>query len=66
LKRDLSHPYGSEGYAREELRTEIASLIIGAELGTGYDPVQHAAYAASWVKILNDDPLEIFRAAADA
>jgi putative DNA primase/helicase len=28
LKRDLSHPYGSEGYAREELRAEIASLII--------------------------------------
>jgi putative DNA primase/helicase len=66
LKRDLSHPYGSEGYAREELRAEIASLIVGAELGTGYDPVQHAAYAASWVKILNDDQLEIFRAAADA
>ena len=66
LKRDLSHPYGSEGYAREELRAEIASLIIGAELGTGYDPTQHAAYAASWSKILSDDPLEIFRAAADA
>jgi putative DNA primase/helicase len=66
LKRDLSHPYGSEGYAREELRAEIASLIIGAELGTGYEPAQHAAYAASWAKILRDDPLEIFRAAADA
>jgi antirestriction protein ArdC len=66
LNRDLSHPYGSEGYAREELRAEIASLIIGAELGTGYDPTQHAAYAASWSKILRDDPLEIFRAAADA
>jgi antirestriction protein ArdC len=66
LKRDLSHPYRSEGYAREELRAEIASLIMGAEIGTGYDPAQHAAYAASWVKILSDDPPEIFRAAADA
>lgn len=27
LDRDLSHPFGSEGYAKEELRAEIASMI---------------------------------------
>jgi antirestriction protein ArdC len=54
------------GYAREELRAEIATLIVGSELGIGYDPGQHAAYAASWVSIVKDQPLEIFRAAADA
>src|SRR5271157_190336 len=41
LDRDLSNPFGSEGYAREELRAEIASLILGSELGIGYDPDRH-------------------------
>ena len=66
LNRDLAHPFGSEGYAREELRAEIASLIVGNETGIGHDPSQHAAYVASWIKVLREDPLEIFRAAADA
>ena len=38
LKRDLAHPFGSEGYAREELRAEVASMIIGSELGIGTSP----------------------------
>lgn len=66
LDRDLSHPFGSEGYAREELRAEIASLMLGDRLGIGHDPGQHAAYVASWIKALEEDPREIFRAAADA
>jgi antirestriction protein ArdC/phage/plasmid primase-like uncharacterized protein len=66
LERDLAHPFGSEGYAKEELRAEIASMILGAELGLGHDTQQHAAYVGSWIKALQDDPLEIFRAAADA
>ena len=66
LARDLVHPFGSEGYAKEELRAEIASMILGDELGIGHDPEQHAAYVGSWIKALQDDPLEIFRAAADA
>ncbi|SET57892.1 putative DNA primase/helicase, partial [Nitrosomonas marina] len=66
LNRDLAHPFGSEGYAREELRAEIASMLFGHELGIGHDPGQHAAYVASWIKTLEEDPTEIFRAAADA
>lgn len=66
LDRDLSHPFGSEGYAREELRAEIASLMLGEELGIGHDPGNHASYIKSWIKVLEDDPREIFRAAADA
>ena len=66
LNRDLVHPFGSEGYAKEELRAEIASMILGDELGIGHDPSQHAAYVGSWIKALNDDSMEIFRAAADA
>ncbi len=66
LNRDLSHPFGSEGYAKEELRAEIASMMLGSELGIGHDPGQHAAYVGSWIKVLEEDHNEIFRAAADA
>ncbi|MGE9765321.1 zincin-like metallopeptidase domain-containing protein [Pseudomonas sp. PDM20] len=66
LDRDLSHPFGSEGYAREELRAEIASMMLGMELGLGRDPGQHAAYVGSWIQVLEEDPRELFRAAADA
>lgn len=66
LDRDLSHPFGSEGYAKEELRAEIASMILGDELGIGHDPGQHVSYVQSWIKALQNDPLEIFRAASDA
>lgn len=66
LARDLSHPFGSVGYAKEELRAEIASMILGDELGIGHDPGQHAAYVNSWIKVLEDDPMEVIRAAADA
>lgn len=66
LKRDLSHPFGSMGYAKEELRAEIASLMLGEQLGIGHDPGQHVAYIQSWIQALQEDPREIFRASADA
>jgi len=66
LDRDMSGKFGSESYAKEELRAEISSMMVGRELGIGHDPGQHAAYAKSWVKVLEDDPNEIFRAATDA
>jgi antirestriction protein ArdC/phage/plasmid primase-like uncharacterized protein len=66
LDRDLKNPFGSVGYAREELRTEIASLILGSELGIGYDPSQHASYVDHWIQILTESPKEILYAAADA
>ncbi len=66
LDRDLAHPFGSDGYAREEMRAEIASMMLGGQLGIGHDPSQHVAYVASWIKVLESDPREVFRAAADA
>ncbi len=66
LGRDLIHPFGSEGYAKEELRAEIASMILGNELDIGHDPGQHVAYVESWIKVLQENPLEIYRATADA
>jgi antirestriction protein ArdC/phage/plasmid primase-like uncharacterized protein len=66
LDRDLGHPRGSAAYAQEELRAEIASMILGEEVGLGHDPSQHAAYVGFWIESLQSDPLEIFRAAAAA
>lgn len=61
-----SGPFGSEVYAREELRAEIGSWMLGGELGLGHDPSQHAAYVGSWIKALEQDPFEIVRACRDA
>ncbi len=66
LDRDLSHPFGSDGYAKEELRAEIASMILGADVGVGHDPSRHAAYVGSWIKAIRDDPLVLQKAASDA
>lgn len=59
-------PFGSEEYAKEELRAEIGSWMTGTELGLGHDPGQHLSYVQSWVKILKDEPYEIIRACRDA
>lgn len=66
LDRDLSGRFGSESYAKEELRAEISSMMVGEELEIGHDPGQHAAYVKSWVRVLKEDPKEILRAARDA
>lgn len=66
LNRDMGAGFGDLLYAREELRAEIASMIIGQELGIGHDPAQHFAYVESWIKILEDNPFEIFSASMDA
>ena len=62
LSRDLFHPFGSQEYAYEELCAEIASMMLGDELALGHDPSQHAAYVASWIKVIRDDSQAIFRA----
>lgn len=66
LDRSLINRFGTQEYAREELRAEIASLLIGNELRIGHDPGQHTAYVESWISILTDHPFEIHSAAADA
>ena len=67
LDREVgAHPFGSPEYAKEELRAEIASLMLGDQLSIGHDPGKHASYVGSWIKALEEDPREIFRAAAEA
>ena len=60
------HRFGSEGYAKEELRAEMFSMMMAAETGIPHDPQQHTAYVQSWAKVLKQDKNEIFRAAAEA
>lgn len=61
--------FGSEEYAREELRAELASALLGAQLGVPMASTMmesHASYLANWLTVLKRDKNEIFRAAADA
>lgn len=66
LGRDLSGRFGSQDYAREELRAELASFFLSSRLGLPHDPGNHAAYVESWIKVLRKDHNEIHRAAKDA
>lgn len=69
LDRDTltkSAGFGSTEYAKEELRAELTSMMLAAERGIPHDPEQHAAYVASWIKVLREDKNEIFRASKDA
>jgi phage/plasmid primase-like uncharacterized protein/antirestriction protein ArdC len=66
LGRDLDHPVGSAGHARESLRVGLACLFLGDALCVGYDPDLSSAAIAHWIRLLRNDAREIFRAAADA
>ena len=51
----------------EELVAELTAGYILADLGLAHHPrPDHAAYIASWLKVLNDDPRAIFTAASKA
>ena len=58
--------FGSEAYAREELRAEIGAMMTGERLGVGHEPRHGTAYVSSWIKALENDPREIRAAAVDA
>lgn len=61
------HRFGSEGYAFEELVAELGAAFLFADLGiTPEVRDDHAAYLASWLKVLKQDKRAIFSAAAHA
>lgn len=68
LNRPLQGKRGGVQYAKEELRAELISAMICEELGFQRPEHEenHAAYLQSWIKVLKDDPNELFHAAADA
>jgi antirestriction protein ArdC len=68
LDRDFGRKrFGDEGYAIEELVAELGSAFLCADLGLTPEPREdHAAYIASWLKVLKDDRRAIFTAAGHA
>jgi antirestriction protein ArdC len=65
LARDMSGPFGTETYAREELAAEMGSAFLCAALGI-VPTVRHADYLASWLDVIRGDNRAIFRAASVA
>ena len=58
--------FGTETYARKELRAAIAAMMTGEQLGVGHEPRHGTAYVSSWIRELENDPREIRAAAVDA
>ncbi|QJU60285.1 DUF1738 domain-containing protein [Sphingomonas sp. AP4-R1] len=65
LGRNLTNPFGSKDYAREELVAEMGSAFLCAELGI-VPTVRHADYIGTWLEVLREDNRAIFRAASAA
>lgn len=66
LNRPLMNVFGTREYAKEELNAEIASAFIQTDLKIslkGQLLDDHAGYLQSWMKLLKNDPNELFRAA---
>ena len=69
LNRDLSSRFGSEDYAMEELRAEIASIFMEQDLEI--EPSEgrlqnNAAYIQSWKEEIKENPNALFTAITDA
>ena len=64
-----SDGFGGPIYAKEELRAEMTSLFLGQEYGVapGKEHYEnHVAYLQSRAEVIEKDPDELFRAAAEA
>jgi antirestriction protein ArdC len=67
LNRDLTGRFGSESYSFEEIVAELGAAMACADLGISVEPrPDHAAYVASWLKVLRQDKRAIFTAASKA
>ena len=66
LQEGVAAGFGSEAYAKEELRAEISAMMTGQKIGVGHDGSRGAAYVENWIKVLNKEPREIYHAASEA
>ncbi len=69
LNRDLTGGFGTEEYAQEELRAEIASMFLEQEFGVAVDESDvrnNSAYLKSWAEKIKEDPDALFKAITDA
>lgn len=65
MARTFGKRFGDEAYAAEELVAEMGAAFVCAGLGLEYT-LQHAAYIASWIRVLKNDKRAIFTAASAA
>ena len=69
LNRDMSGIFGSEKYALEELRAEIASMFMQSEFGLELSDEHisnHGAYVQSWMNAIKKDDSVLIKAIRDA
>ena len=69
LNRDLSGKFGSEEYATEELRAEIASMFLEQDLEIQVSEKHienNSKYVKAWHEKISEDPNVLFTAIADA
>ena len=67
LDRDLTGRFGGDSYAMEELVAELGSAFVAAHLGISIEPRRdHAAYIASWLRVLRGDARAILIASTKA
>lgn len=70
LNRPLNNSFGSDEYAKEELRAEISAAFLAQELSLdnnkGEHLMNHTAYIQSWIGVLKKNPEELFAAIKDA
>jgi antirestriction protein ArdC len=67
LDRTFDQRFRRDACAMEEVTAELTASFVLADLGIAHHPrLDHAAYLASWLRILKDDPRAIFTAAGKA
>ena len=67
LDRDFQERFKRDWLPIEEATAELAASFVLADLGVAHHPrPDHAAYVASWLRLLKDDPRAIFTAASKA
>lgn len=67
LDRNFEKRFRRDSLAIEEATAELTASYILADLGIAHHPrPDHAAYVASWLRALKDDPRAIFTAASKA
>lgn len=67
LDRNFNERFGRDAVAIEEATAELTASFVLADLGIAHHPrPDHAAYVASWLRVLKNDPRAIFTAASKA
>lgn len=69
LNRNIQNSFGTEEYAKEELRAEISSSFLMQKFNLEEDERHlnnHKSYVKNWLEILKNNPKELFEAINDA